>query len=120
MTIICYIQREAILKALDDNGYVVIPDILTDQECDAYIAEYKSWLDKFEEHGIPFKQRRSVIQSYRAGHFAPTWNVRIKSKQVFSAIWGTEKLLSSVDGIAISRPPGRLRSEELNTLVFVV
>ena len=31
--------------------------------------------------------------------------VRLQVKPVFAALWGTEKLLSSTDGIAVGRPP---------------
>ncbi|KAK3088110.1 hypothetical protein FSP39_014803 [Pinctada imbricata] len=112
--------REKILAELESKGYVVIPGVVPRDECDKCIAEYKAWLAKFDEHGIEFKQRRSVIQSYRVGHFAPSWRVRLKAKTVFARVWGTEKLLSSIDGIAISQPPekegGEFRRERQDWL----
>lgn len=36
---------------------------------------------------------------------APSWFVRLKVKKVFAQVWKTDKLLSSVDAIAIGRPP---------------
>jgi hypothetical protein len=90
---------------LEDKGYVVIPDLLTPKECDTLTSQYKDWVDKFDEGHIPLQKRTSVIQSYRVGHFQQSWEVRLKAKAVFQAVWGTEKLLSSIDGIAISKPP---------------
>ena len=37
------------------------------------------------------------------------WQIRLMVKQVFSALWDTEKLLTSFDGAAISEPPERRR-----------
>jgi hypothetical protein len=78
---------------------------MTPEECDTLTSQYKIWMDKFDVSDTTLKQRRSVIQSYRVGHFQQSWEVRLKAKAVFQAVWGTEKLLSSIDGIAISRPP---------------
>ncbi|PVD36951.1 hypothetical protein C0Q70_03944 [Pomacea canaliculata] len=98
------IHRDAILKELNDKGYCVIPDVLTSDECDVYIGKYRDWLATFGEDEAPF-QRHSIIQSYRVGHLEPTWEVRLKAKSVFQTIWQTDKLLSSVDAVAIAEPP---------------
>nr|XP_022343643.1 uncharacterized protein LOC111136813 [Crassostrea virginica] len=92
-------------KELEENGYAVIPDLMTASECDTLTSEFKDWVDKFHDGHIPLQKRTSVIQSYRVGHFQPSWEVRLKAKAVFKAVWGTDKLLSSIDGIAISKPP---------------
>ncbi|XP_025080920.1 uncharacterized protein LOC112556286 isoform X2 [Pomacea canaliculata] len=97
-------NRDAILKELNDKGYCVIPDVLTSDECDVYIGKYRDWLATFGEDEAPF-QRHSIIQSYRVGHLEPTWEVRLKAKSVFQTIWQTDKLLSSVDAVAIAEPP---------------
>lgn len=90
---------------MEENGYAVIPDLMTASECDTLTSEFKDWVDKFHDGHIPLQKRTSVIQSYRVGHFQPSWEVRLKAKAVFKAVWGTDKLLSSIDGIAISKPP---------------
>lgn len=64
---------------------------------------------------FPSKRRRSVIQTYRVGHFEASWEARLRAKAVFQAVWGTEKLLSSVDGIAIAKPPQNGTQTILNT-----
>ncbi|XP_048764556.1 uncharacterized protein LOC125672352 isoform X2 [Ostrea edulis] len=94
-----------IRKELEDKGYVVVPDLLTLKECDTLTSQYKDWVDKFDEGVIPLQKRTSVIQTYRVGHFQQSWEVRLRAKAVFQAVWRTEKLLSSIDGIAISKPP---------------
>ena len=98
-------SRDKLQEELEENGYAVIPDLMTPAECDALTSEFKAWLDKFDDGHTPLQKRTSVIQSYRVGHFEPSWKVRLKAKAVFQAIWGTDKLLSSIDGIAIAEPP---------------
>lgn len=70
---------------------------------------------KFDKAELPLKKRRSVIQTYRVGHFEASWEARLRAKAVFQAVWGTEKLLSSVDGIAIAKPPQNGTQTILNT-----
>ena len=44
-----------------------------------------------------------LIQKYKAAHMKPTWEIRLKSKHVFAGIFGTDKLVSSTDAIAIGK-----------------
>lgn len=99
------IDSESILKSLKENGYAVVPNVLSHEDCDRYMGQYKAWLQKFEDSGRECDSRNSLIQSYRTGHFSTTWEVRLKTKHVFEKVWNTEKLLSSADAIAISKPP---------------
>ncbi|KAL3864517.1 hypothetical protein ACJMK2_006191 [Sinanodonta woodiana] len=47
----------------------------------------------------------SLISQFNTGHLEPTWFVRLKAKPVFVNLWQTSKLLTSIDAIAIGRPP---------------
>ena len=105
MTVLIIFCSEAVLKELDERGYTVVPNVLTPSECDKYIGEYKTWLDQFDKASIPLVSRASCIQSYRVAHFSTTWEVRLKTKPVFEQLWKTRKLLTSADGVAISKPP---------------
>ena len=42
---------------------------------------------------------------YHIGHFGPVWSARLKCVPVFSQVWNTDRLLTSVDSVAIGRPP---------------
>ena len=70
------------MTELAEKGYCVIPNVMSSSECDEHIASYRKWLDQFGEHDWPF-QRHSIIQSYRIGHFEPTWKARLTTKKVF-------------------------------------
>ncbi|XP_046579615.1 uncharacterized protein LOC124287170 [Haliotis rubra] len=90
-------------KDLETKGYAVIQDVLTTEQADKYRGMYDDWLNGFEGAWPP--TTKSLIQKFKVGHMEPTWAVRMKAKPVFAQIWGTEKLLTSFDGIAIGRPP---------------
>ncbi|XP_064609905.1 LOW QUALITY PROTEIN: uncharacterized protein LOC135473901 [Liolophura sinensis] len=102
---------EKIKIDLADKGYVVVHDVLTENECDQSIAQYRDWLSQFDVDEAPF-HLHSLIQRYRIGHFEPSWRVRLKAKPVFAKLWKTEKLLSSFDAVAIGEPPEKSGSDE--------
>ena len=83
----------------------MVPNVLTPTECDLYVAKYKSWLDKVSSMGVELNSQNSLIESYRVAHFDVTWEVRLKTRPVFEKLWKTEKILTSADAIAVSRPP---------------
>lgn len=86
------------------KGYTVVKDVLKPEECDSAVNQYKVWLSQFQGGEWPFSVN-SLIQRYNTGNMRPSWHVRLKSKKVFSQIWKTDKLLSSIDAVAIGRPP---------------
>ena len=97
--------RDRVLSDLQENGYAVIDDVIPQSECDLYRQEFRAFHQAFDEADLPMLNFESIIHSYRIGHFETTWNVRLKVKKVFAEVWGTEKLLTSFDGIALSPPP---------------
>lgn len=97
--------RERVLAELENQGFSVVEDVLSPEECQRYSNEFKSWVSQYKDHDRTYQSFESLIQSYRIGHFNASWAVRLKAKPVFAEIWGTEKLLSSVDGVAVSPPP---------------
>ncbi|KAK3105309.1 hypothetical protein FSP39_022211 [Pinctada imbricata] len=103
-------DREKILADLHENGYAVIDDVIPVSDCDDYAGNFKKFANQFDELDIPMMGFQSIIQSYRIGHFDETWKVRLKVKDVFTKIWGTEKLLTSFDGVALSPPPETVSS----------
>ncbi|XP_023933707.1 uncharacterized protein LOC112042773 [Lingula anatina] len=48
---------------------------------------------------------KGLITSFKVGHLEASWAIRLKSKAVFEELWGTAKLWSSIDAVAIGRPP---------------
>ena len=105
ITLIIYNYRATVIQSLEENGYAVIPNVLDISDCDLYIKEYKDWAQRVEDTGITISSFESLIQGHRIGHFNASWCVRLKVKDVFAQIWQTDKLLSSVDAMALSYPP---------------
>lgn len=96
---------DANFEELRLKGYTTISDMLSREECDHAIGQYREWLSQFKDNEWPCVVNNSLIQGYNTGNMEPTWYVRLKSKRVFAQLWKTEKLLASVDAIAIGRPP---------------
>ena len=89
---------------LEKKGYTVVPDVVPEEDCDRAIQQYQEWHSQFMDRPWP-KSFSCVINRYNAGHMAPTWEIRLKTKKVFAQLWKTDKLLSSFDAISIGRPP---------------
>jgi hypothetical protein len=93
------------LQNLKEKGYAVLPSVLSVEDCDIYIKEFKDWVKQVEDSGKSFRTVKSLLQSYRIGHFNACWRVRLAVKDIFAQIWSTDKLLTSVDAVALSYPP---------------
>ena len=107
ITIIIIIFRmltEENFEDLEKKGYTVVPNVVPAEDCDRAIQQYQEWHAQFKDRPWP-KSFSCVINRYNAGHMAPTWEMRLKTKKVFAQLWKTEKLLSSFDAISIGRPP---------------
>ena len=91
-------------KELEENGYSVVSDVIPPEECDAAIREYRKWLSQFRGTSWP-RTFHGIINWFNTGHMTPTWEMRLKTKKVFSQLWKTDKLLTSFDAISIGRPP---------------
>ena len=93
---------EANFKDLQELGYTVVTNVLSVADCDKYMEEFSDWATDFPTWP---KSRKGIIHGKQTGHLSTTWQVRLKTKNVFSSIWKTDKLLTSFDSIAIGRPP---------------
>ena len=91
-------------QELKVHGYTVIENVVTEKQCDIWVKEYKDWLSQFKEDEWLFTAH-SHLQLYNSGNFETTWKARLATKRVFAELWQTEKLLTSVEAIAIGRPP---------------
>lgn len=107
---------EWIIK-LKDDGYCVIPNILTDEECNTTITKMWNWLESLGT-GIDRNEQetwkppnwpystRGIIQHLRVGHEEFIWDIRTNPNviDVFKKIWNTDDLLVSFDAINIIKP----------------
>ena len=91
------------MRELETQGYSIVNNVVPADECDTYILQYKQWMQKFGDDR-PYRDE-SLIHHFRVAHSEPTWYVRLKSKPVFAELWKTDKVLTSMDGVAIEEPP---------------
>ncbi|RUS81804.1 hypothetical protein EGW08_010441, partial [Elysia chlorotica] len=89
---------------LESKGVTVVKGVISEEDCDKHQQFFRDWLSNFPQGQWP-QTINSLIQRYRSGHLQSAWEVRVGAKPVFAQIWKTEKLLSSMDAIAIGRPP---------------
>lgn len=77
---------------------------MSEEQCDIWLREYNAWLDQFKGNKLPFTVH-SPINTYNNGYLETTGKERLATKAVFSKLWSTDKLVSTIDGIVIRRPP---------------
>ncbi|XP_069121482.1 uncharacterized protein [Argopecten irradians] len=97
-------DRDCMMRDLGEKGYTVVPGVISPEKCDELVSQIRQWLDKFVDDS-PIDKNISLVQQYRVSASPVAWEVRLKAKPVFAKLWGTEKLLSSMDGMAIGEPP---------------
>lgn len=78
--------------------------MLTEEQCDDHITQLHKWISQFGSGKFPDKQS-SIIHKYNIAHHPVAWHTRLQVAPIFEALWGTEKLASSMDGMAIGPPP---------------
>lgn len=97
-------DRKAIQKQLTENGFCVVPNVVPEENCNEYLQTFQKWYASFKEDGQRMRTWKSIIKTHRIGHFEAAWKCRLHSKPVFEKIWGTDKLLTSVDAVALTPP----------------
>ena len=90
------------MKDLEEKGYCVIEDILSEEELQTARSYFYDWLDsdpqikakhnKISPHGI--------FKHLEAGHQRHAWYIRTRPKvlETFKQIWKTDELVVSFDG----------------------
>lgn len=90
-------------KKLEEDGYVIIEDILTSSEVSSYKSLFYDWIEenpqikdlhnKIDPHGI-FKYNQAAHQRF-------AWDIRINQniQKIFKEIWNCEDLVVSFDSM---------------------
>lgn len=103
--------------ALEKHGFVVISDVATQQECNKLIHLGCNWIDaatavetrmiEQTEAAAPAgtfpvalaSLEGGILPFYGAGHSTCAWMARSLVRPVFEALYETENLISSLDGL---------------------
>ena len=105
------------IKHLEEFGYCVIPNILSNDECNIYISQLWDWLEGLNS-GIDRNKPDTwtdefwppniygITSQFNISHQQFVWDIRSNKNviDVFSNIWETRELLVSFDAINIMRP----------------
>tara|TARA_B110001452_G_scaffold267348_1_gene276880 strand:- start:2759 stop:3637 length:879 start_codon:yes stop_codon:yes gene_type:complete len=90
------------LELLEQNGYVIIPDVLNNAEINEYINEFNKW-----KSGVPnLDELHDIIESngiykyHEIGQQRFAWLIRTNPKviNIFKKLWNTDELVVSFDG----------------------
>lgn len=106
------------INELEEKGYVVIPNVLDEKECDQAIDGIWKWLEGLgtgikRDDPSTWKSKNwppnihGIIQCLSIGQTKFVWDVRTHPNvyKVFSKIWKTKRLLASYDGACVMKPP---------------
>ncbi|EGP90512.1 unnamed protein product [Zymoseptoria tritici ST99CH_1A5] len=112
------IPKPQFLQDLEQDGFVVVPNVLPKPSCDEFVEQAWEWLES-ASHGfrrddrstwtaehLPYGHDRGLYNRYCVNHEAFVWRIRSHPGilKVFSQVWGTDDLIASFDGINISLP----------------
>ena len=111
-------QTQPYLKDLEENGYCVIPQLLSSSETkilyervwhefvekawpNCKMDDRSNWKDAFPMHN------KLGIFAGPAGQIQVMWDLRqdLRIVDVFASIWNTHDLIVSMDGISVMCPP---------------
>jgi len=105
------------MTRLKNEGWCVVPNVLTEEECNTTITKMWCWLESLgtninKDNPETWKPPNwppaihGIIQHLRVGQEEFVWDVRTNPNviDVFKKIWNTDDLLVSFDGINIIKP----------------
>jgi hypothetical protein len=95
-------DNESVKKELEANGYVVIPDVLTDEEVREAKELHDKWRSSIPNHDFIHYSTspHGIYKFHHAGHQRHAWKIRTNPKvqDIFKYLWDCDKLISSFDG----------------------
>lgn len=87
---------------LAEKGYCVIENILSSDEVESILNDYRTWLDSNDQiKGLHNKiSPHGIFKQFQAGNQRHAWRIRTHPnvQNVFKTLWNTEELVVSLDG----------------------
>jgi ectoine hydroxylase-related dioxygenase (phytanoyl-CoA dioxygenase family) len=94
---------EQIKAELHQNGYAIVPNVLTPEEIETAKSMFHSWRQQSVPNFIP---SHGIYKYHEVGHQQHSWYIRTNPnvQSVFKAIWNTDELITSFDGSCYISP----------------
>ena len=94
--------RAKITKDLLEDGYTIVPNVLSEEGVTICIAEFKAWQSKIKNHDKIHQEinPHGIYKYHGAGHTRCAWRIRTEPnvQDVFKHIWDTGEIVVSFDG----------------------
>jgi hypothetical protein len=91
-----------IVAELEEKGYCVIDDILTQEEVATSLEYFHEWLNSYEQIKKIHNQisPHGIFKHFEVGHQRHAWYIRTREnvQNVFKTLWNTDDLVVSFDG----------------------
>jgi len=91
-----------IKRDLDNNGWCIIPNVLSETEVEEAKELFYTWQKTIPEHDIMHNSidPHGIYKHHEIGHQEHAWYIRTNPKvqEIFKKLWQTEDLVVSFDG----------------------
>ncbi len=90
------------ISDLENKGYAIIPNVLSEEEIEEYIFEFNKWMDSIPNSDYLHNliHFNGIFKYFQVGHQRFAWLLRTNEKilNIFKSIWNTNDLVVSFDG----------------------
>lgn len=97
-----------IKQEFEEKGYVVIPNVLNNEEIIEYICEFNKWMDAIQDSDYLHNliDYHGIFKYFQVGHQRFAWLLRTNPKilNIFKSLWNTDELVVSFDGCCYYPP----------------
>lgn len=105
--------KDQMMAQLEDQGYVIVPDVITTEQCDQLYQGFWDWLTAMNpqlnredrktwtKDNLPLNTK-GLIQHTNVAFQRFTVDAHMWLKPLFKELWGTDQLWSSFDGVSFT------------------
>lgn len=94
--------KETIKQHLQQHGWVIIPDVLSEEEIEHAKTSFYSWQKTIPNHDTFYRKcvRYGIYQFHEVAHQYHAWFIRTRPnvQNIFKMLWDCEDLIVSFDG----------------------
>ena len=87
---------------LDEKGYCIIPDVLSETDINICKESFKKWQNTIPNHDLIHEiiNPKGIYKYHKVGHTYHAWYIRTRPsiQSIFKELWNTDELVVSFDG----------------------